>query len=82
MRQAAATLTPPITTAIAAIRPIALTEAEASCYTGAKVSYLRAARIGRCDGPPYVRMGRAVRYSIADLDAWLLARRVGGREGK
>ena len=29
----------------------------------------------RGDGPPFLRIGRSVRYSPADLDAWLDARR-------
>jgi predicted DNA-binding transcriptional regulator AlpA len=26
------------------------------------------------DGPPFLKLGRAVRYRIADLDAWVAAR--------
>ena len=26
------------------------------------------------DGPPFVKMGRSVRYRVADLDAWMAAR--------
>jgi hypothetical protein len=28
------------------------------------------------DGPPYIRVGRAIRYLRADLDRWLAAHRV------
>jgi hypothetical protein len=60
------------------ITPRALAEADSARYVGLSRAYLKAARHGRCDGPPYVRAGRAVRYLIADLDRWLEARRVGG----
>ncbi|MEM7422185.1 MAG: AlpA family transcriptional regulator [Pseudomonadota bacterium] len=30
----------------------------------------------RGDGPPYIKIGRSVRYSAADLDAWIATRRV------
>lgn len=31
----------------------------------------------RCDGsdPPYFKIGRAVKYASADVDAWILSRR-------
>jgi hypothetical protein len=59
------------------IAPAALRESDAARYLSVTTSYLRAARVGRCDGPTYVRIGRAVTYLRADLDAWLAARRVG-----
>jgi hypothetical protein len=59
------------------IAPAALREADAARYLGLTASFLRAARVGRCDGPTYVRIGRAVAYLRADLDAFLDARRVG-----
>ena len=31
----------------------------------------------RPDGPPFVKIGRLVRYRRADLDAWLDARTIG-----
>ena len=54
----------------------ALTEKEAAVYIGMSVSYLRQTRIEgtlreRTPGPTYVKIGRAVRYLIADLDQWL-----------
>jgi predicted DNA-binding transcriptional regulator AlpA len=55
-----------------------LTELEAAEYARVSVSFLRASRLTppRTDGPPYVRLGRrAVRYLVADLDAWIDARR-------
>ena len=56
--------------------PAGLRERAASHYTGLSVAYLRAARVGRCAGPAYVRIGRAVVYLRADLDAFMAARRV------
>jgi hypothetical protein len=55
-----------------------LAEDDAAMYTGLTVSRLRASRLDppRCDGPPFVRIGRQVRYLVDDLDAWLAARRV------
>lgn len=57
---------------------VTLTEADAAEYLRVSIGYLRAARLTapRTDGPPYVRLGRAVRYLRADLDAWLDSRRV------
>jgi hypothetical protein len=45
-------------------------EREAAAHIGMSVAFLRAARLGRgTPGPPFVRIGRAVRYAAADLDA-------------
>jgi hypothetical protein len=54
----------------------ALSERDAGTYIGRPPSYLKASRLGRCDGPPYLRMGRAVSYLVRDLDRWLESRRV------
>lgn len=59
----------------------ALAEGDAAVYIGLSASFLRAARVGRCQGPPYLRAGRAVRYLREDLDAWLESRRVGTQRG-
>lgn len=56
--------------------PTALAETDAARYIGMTTSYLRAARVGRCEGPPYVRLGRSVRYLVTDLDAYVQERRV------
>ncbi len=58
-----------------------LPESEAAAYIGMSVPFLRADRcrghIGnRTPGPAYFKLGRRVRYAIADLDAWLAAHRV------
>ena len=54
-----------------------LHEREAAAYIGMSVAFLRAGRLGRgTPGPPFVRIGRSVRYALADLDAWLATKRV------
>jgi len=61
---------------LSSITPAALDETDASAYLGITISFLRAARLGRCDGPAFVRYGRAVRYPVEDLDNFIDARRV------
>jgi len=56
-------------------------EKAAAEHLGVSVAFLRADRYrghvgARTPGPPFYRVGRAIRYDIADLDAWLAARRV------
>ena len=36
--------------------------------------FLEAARV-KGGGPTYIKVGRAVRYSLTDLDAWMVANR-------
>ena len=48
---------------------------------GVSVAFLRADRSrchvgGRTPGPPWYRVGRAIRYSVSDLEQWLATRRV------
>ena len=53
----------------------ALREPDAARYLGLSRPYLkRARRLGT--GPIFVRIDRAIRYRIADLDAFLEAHRV------
>ena len=57
-----------------------LTDPEAATYIGMSISFLRQGRMegrraNRSPGPPFIRMGKAVRYDIQDLDAWLAANR-------
>lgn len=60
------------------IYPKTLKEKDAAAYIGMSVPFLRQSR---CDGnrpnrtpaPPYVKIGRAVRYRTEDLDSWLEA---------
>ena len=59
----------------------ALTDPEASKYIGMSESFLRQSRMNgdrqnRTPGPLYIKIGRAVRYLIEDLDAWLDEHRV------
>ncbi|MCK7597075.1 helix-turn-helix domain-containing protein [Microbulbifer sp. CAU 1566] len=54
----------------------AFTEIEAAKYIGMSRSYLAQARMdGRRDNrtpaPPFIKIGRAVRYLREDLDTWL-----------
>lgn len=61
--------------------PRTLHEPDASRYIGLSRAYLRQARAqGR--GPAYLRIGRAVRYRVVDLDAFLDAHRVEPRGGR
>jgi hypothetical protein len=56
-----------------------LKEAEAAEYIGMSAQYLRASRMRgatKCtSAPPFVRMGKAIRYLPRDLDDWLESRR-------
>lgn len=54
----------------------ALSEKEASQYICMSRSFLRQARMdgnreNRTPAPPFIKIGRAVRYLREDLDAWL-----------
>lgn len=56
--------------------PRALTEIETAAYIGMSRSYLRQARMeghreNRTPAPPFIKVGRAVRYLREDLDCWL-----------
>jgi hypothetical protein len=50
-------------------------EGEAAPYIGMSVPFLRLSRM-HGGGPPYLKIGRSVRYDVRDLDNWLHARRV------
>ena len=64
--------TPPQTTST-------LPEPAAARYVGMSRAYLRQRRQREC-GPAYIRIGRAIRYRLTDLDAWLERHRVVTRE--
>ena len=54
----------------------ALSEIEASQYIGMSRSYLAQSRMdgpreSRTPAPPFIKIGRSVRYLREDLDAWL-----------
>ncbi len=52
-----------------------LNEKEAAKYLGISVKWMQQARCyGR--GPKYVKIGRSVRYNVADLDAYVASRTV------
>lgn len=58
-----------------------LTEEETARYICMSTSFLRLARCQgqtgkRTPGPPYIKIGRAVRCSIDDLDRWLKENRI------
>ena len=58
-----------------------MTEADAAQYIGMSPAFLRMDRLrghvgGRTPGPPYLKLGRSVRYQRSDLDSWLDTRRV------
>ena len=49
-----------------------LTDAEAARYIGLSQSWLRQSRMaGNPDAPPFLKIGRSVRYLRGDLDIWL-----------
>lgn len=52
-----------------------LTRSEVDRHFGLSLRYLEVAAV-RGDGPPMVKIGRSVRYCVADLRAWIAARRV------
>ena len=61
-------------------RPQLVTEQTAAEYIGMSVAFLRAARqrgkVGaRTPGPQFLKLGKSVRYDVADLDCWLESRR-------
>lgn len=69
----------------AKLTPAVLDERDAATYIGMSAGFLRRARmVGRTKsgvtGPNFVKVpgGRAVRYRLADLDAWLAANVHGG----
>ncbi len=50
-------------------------EKTAAPYVGLKPITLRTYRM-RNQGPAYIRLGRAIRYDLRDLDRWLDSKRV------
>jgi len=47
-------------------------EAQAAAYVGRSASYLSGARTGRgTPGPDYLRIGRSIAYTVADLKKWV-----------
>ncbi|RUU14449.1 DNA-binding protein [Mesorhizobium sp. USDA-HM6] len=55
--------------------PILVNTADAARLLALSASHLEKLRFYRdSHGPPYVRLGRAIRYRISDLEAWAAAR--------
>lgn len=53
---------------------VALTSRQASTYIGMSESWLRQARmlaVSNQQGPPFIKLGRSVRYLKTDLDDWM-----------
>ncbi len=49
-----------------------LPDREAAIYIGMSESWLRQSRVtGNPDAPPFLKIGRSVRYLRSDLDIWL-----------
>lgn len=60
----------------AVVEKRAYTEQETAAYIGMSRSFLRQARMegqrkNRTIAPPFIKIGRAVRYLKEDLDRWL-----------
>lgn len=58
------------------IQTRALSEREAARYIGMSRSFLAQSRMdgpraNRTPAPPFIRIGRSVRYLLDDLDGWL-----------
>jgi predicted DNA-binding transcriptional regulator AlpA len=50
---------------------------DAAEYIGMSDAWLRKGRMNRDpNSPPYIRIGKAVRYLPEDLDSWLRSKRV------
>ncbi len=56
------------------IEEIILTDQEAAKFLSLSASTLRKARI-KVEGPPYIKMGRSVRYTMKDLEDWITKHR-------
>lgn len=54
-----------------------LNEHDVAHITGLSVASVRRWRLKRL-GPPYIKIGAAVRYRRSDLEAWLASRPMGG----
>lgn len=63
------------------MKKIYLTECETAEYICMSRSFLRQSRMtgtlpNRTPGPPYIKIGRSIRYSVDDLEAWLAEHRI------
>ena len=57
------------------INPLAVNEKTASAMIGLSIQTLRNDRSMR-RGLPYLKVGRSVRYLVADVEAYLMANRI------
>lgn len=58
-----------------------LTEKDAAQFLNvSRVTLARSRCYGKPEGPPYIRMGRTIRYAVDDLQRFVEDRRVGGSE--
>lgn len=58
-----------------------LREDAAAVYLDISVSFLRKGRMegtrkGKTPPPPFIKIGKAIRYRVEDLDSWLEQRKV------
>lgn len=53
-----------------------LTRSEVHTYFGLTQRFLEVAAV-KGNGPPFVKLGRAVRYRVGDVREWIEARKVG-----
>ncbi|WP_109442309.1 helix-turn-helix transcriptional regulator [Devosia elaeis] len=61
--------------------PLLVNTPEAARRLSVSRSFLEKKRFfGDADGPPYIKIGRAIRYRLVDLEAWAAAHRTGGAE--
>ena len=58
-----------------------MTRGEAAAYLGVQPQTLASWAVTGRYGLPLVKVGRSVRYRVADLEAWLSARTVGATSG-
>lgn len=49
-----------------------LTTDQAASYLGNSPATLASWRVRKSDGPRFIRLGRSIRYRVADLDEWML----------
>ena len=61
--------------------PTVMNTAAAAAYLDMKPGTLEIWRSIRRDGPPYIKVGRCVKYRKSDLDGWLDARTCNGKSG-
>jgi hypothetical protein len=69
----------PAATVVRGGRPRRLVkEREAAEFLGLSCGFLRASRLQnpRCGGPPFIRVGRSVRYDLRDLEDWVREHRL------